>query len=105
MTTDEMLITALLFLPLAGFLLSALVGRRLGTRSWIIAVAVILATWLVAMYVVYNTLWLGPYGDEGIHFTLYQWIPAGAFEVFFNLAVDNLTAVLLIVVTTNGMLV
>src|SRR3954471_888814 len=105
MTTDQLLITAMLFLPLAGFGLSALVGRRLGTRSWIIAVPVILATWLIAMYVVYNTLWLGTYGEEGIHFTLYKWIPAGAFEVFFNLAVDNLTAVLLIVVTTIGMLV
>src|SRR3954471_8378345 len=105
MTTDELLVTLLLFLPLAGFGLSALVGRRLHTRSWIIAVPVIIVTWLIAMYVVYNALFLDTYGEEGIHFTLYKWIPAGAFEVFFNLAVDNLTAVVLIVVTTIGMLV
>ena len=36
---------------------------------------------------------------------MYQWIPAGNFEVDFNFAVDALTAVMLIVVTTIGMLV
>src|SRR3954453_7974906 len=105
MTTDELLVTAMLFLPLAGFGLSALIGRRLGTRAWAIAVPVIIVTWLIAMYVVYNALFLDTYGEEGIHFTLYKWIPASAFEVFFNLAVDKLTAVVLIVVTTIGMLV
>src|SRR3954468_1598282 len=105
MTTDEMLITALLFLPLAGFGLSALVGRRLHTRAWMIAVPVIIATWLIAMFIVYQTLFVGAFGEEGLHFTLYRWIPAGSFEVLFNLAVDNLTAVVLIVVTTIGMLV
>src|SRR3954449_4265485 len=105
MTTDELLVTAMLFLPLAGFGLSALIGRRLGTRAWAIAVPVIIVTWLVAMYLVYQTLFVGAFGDEGLHFTLYKWIPAGSFQVFFNFAVDNLTATLLIVVTTIGMLV
>jgi NADH-quinone oxidoreductase subunit L len=105
MTTDQLLVSLLLFLPLAGFALTALVGRRLGTRAWIIAVPIIVATWLVAMYVVYQTLFVGAYGEEGFHYTLYEWIPAGDFRVEFNLAVDALTAVLLIVVTTIGMLV
>jgi NADH-quinone oxidoreductase subunit L len=105
MTTDQLLTTLMLFLPLAGFGLSALVGRRLYTRAWIIAVPVIIVTWLIAMYLVYQTLFVGAYGDAGLHFTLYKWIPAGAFQVFFNLAIDNLTAVVLIVVTTIGMLV
>ena len=105
MTINEMLVTLMLFLPLAGFVLSALVGRRLFARAWIIAVPVIIVTWLIAMYIVYQTLWLGAFGEHGLHFTLYTWIPAGAFQVLFNLAVDNLTAVLLIVVTTVGMLV
>src|SRR3954471_21258805 len=105
MTTDELLVTAMLFLPLAGFGLSALIGRRLGTRAWAIAVPVIIVTWLIAMYLVYRTLFAGAFGEEGLHFTLYKWIPAGSFQVFFNFAVDNLTATLLIVVTTIGMLV
>src|SRR4051794_29943008 len=95
----------MLFLPLAGFGLSALVGRRLHTRAWMIAVPVIIATWLIAMFLVYQTLFVDAFGEEGLHMTLYKWIPAGSFEVLFNLAVDNLTAVVLIVVTTIGMLV
>jgi NADH-quinone oxidoreductase subunit L len=105
MTTDQLLATLLLVLPMAGFLLTALVGRRLGTRAWIIAVPAIIATWLIAMYLVYQTLFVGAFGEEGLHVFLYEWIPAGNFKVEFNLAVDALTAVLLVVVTTIGMLV
>jgi NADH-quinone oxidoreductase subunit L len=105
MDATQLLVTLLLALPLAGFALSALVGRRLFTRAWVIAVPVIIVTWLIAMYVVYEALFVGAFGDAGLHFTLYRWIPAGSFQVDFNLAVDNLTAVVLIVVTTIGMLV
>jgi NADH-quinone oxidoreductase subunit L len=103
--TNELLVTLLLVLPMVGFLSSGLIGRRLGNRAWIIAVPILVATWLIAMYIVYETLFVGAFGDEGLHFTIYTWIPAGSFQVLFNLAVDNLTAVVLIVVTTVGMLV
>ena len=66
-------------LPIAGFGLTALVGRRLGTRAGIIAVPIIIVTWLVAMVVVYTSL-SGGFGEEGLHFTLYEWIPAGDFR-------------------------
>ncbi len=104
-TTEQLLVMSLLVIPIAGFLLTALVGRRLGTRAWIIAVPAIIVVWLVAMYIVYQTLFVGAFGEEGLHFTVYNWVPAGDFNVDFNLAVDSLTAVLLIVVTTVGMLV
>ncbi len=105
LTTDQILVTALLALPMAGFLLTALVGRRLFSRAWVIAVPIIIVTWLIGMYVVYQTLFVGAFGEEGLHFVLYEWVPAGAFQIDFNLGVDALTAVLLIVVTTVGMLV
>ncbi len=105
MTTDQLLVLLLLALPLAGFGLTALVGRRLFTRAWLIAVPTIMATWLIAMYVVYRALFAHAFGDQGLHFTLYTWIPAGSFEIAANFAVDALTAVLLIVVTSIGMLV
>ena len=57
------------------------------------------------MYLVYQTLFVGAFGEDGLHFTLYEWIPAGDFVVEANFAVDALTAVMLIVVTTVGMLV
>jgi NADH-quinone oxidoreductase subunit L len=104
-TTDQILVLLLLVLPISGFGLTALVGRRLGRWAWIIAVPTIIVTWLIGMYLVYQTLYLGAFGEEGLHFTLYEWIPAGDFTVEFNFAVDALTAVLLIVVTTVGMLV
>src|SRR3954471_13406276 len=105
MNIDQLAVILLMALPMAGFLLSALVGRRLYTRAWIIAVPVIIATWLVGMYLVYQALFAHAFGEEGLHFTLAQWITAGSFDVSFNFAVDNLTATLLIVVCTVGMLV
>jgi NADH-quinone oxidoreductase subunit L len=102
MSFDELAVVLLLALPLAGFGLTALVGRRLYERAWIIAVPIIVATWLIGMYVVYQTLFAGHPVEP---FTLFQWIKAGNFEVTFNFAVDALTATLLIVVCTVGMLV
>ena len=67
---------------MAGFALTALVGRRLGTRAWIIAVPVIIVTWLIA-HVSSSTRRCSSarFGEEGLHFTLYEWIPAGDFQV------------------------
>jgi NADH-quinone oxidoreductase subunit L len=101
---DPLLVSLLLALPLAGFAMTALVGRRLGSRAWLIAVPAIVLTWLVALYIIWRAL-TGTYGEEGLRFTLYRWISAGDFTVDVRLAVDALTAVLLIVVTTVGMLV
>jgi NADH-quinone oxidoreductase subunit L len=105
MSFDEIAVLLLLALPLAGFGLTALVGRRLYTRGWIIAVPLIIVTWLVGMYVVYQALFAHAYGEEGLHFTLATWLTAGNFDISFNFAVDALTATLLIVVCTVGMLV
>ena len=104
-STDQLLILLLLALPIGGFAITALVGRRLGTRAWAIAVPAIIATWAIAMFLVYQTLIAHAYPDGGIHFRLYEWIPAGNFRVDVNFAVDALTAVMLIVVCTVGMLV
>ena len=102
---DQTLVLALLVLPLLGFAVTALVGRRLGSRAWIVAVPTIVAVWLAAMYLVYQTLFVHAFGETGMHFRVYEWIPAGDFRVGVDLAVDALTAVMLIVVTTVGMLV
>ncbi|HYA51339.1 MAG TPA: NADH-quinone oxidoreductase subunit L [Streptosporangiaceae bacterium] len=100
---SEAMVLLVLVVPLLGFAVTALVGRRLGRLAWAFAVPGIVFTWAVAMVVVFQAL-SGAYGDA-LRFTVYTWIPAGALHIDFNLAVDNLTAVLLIVVTTVGMLV
>ena len=45
----ENLIPALIVLPMAGFLITAFIGRRLGKQAHWIPVIAILAVWLIAM--------------------------------------------------------
>ena len=90
-------------LPLAGFLLTALVGRRMGERPWIISVTAILAATAIASVLALGAL-TGP-EPVRLGFTLYTWIPAGDFTVEAGFLFDNLTAVMLIVVTWIGALV
>jgi NADH-quinone oxidoreductase subunit L len=102
----DLLIVLIIALPLAGFLVSAAIGRRLGARDWWIPVGAVVVSWAIAMVVVASALTNAePFGQEGHGLTLWQWIPAGAFNVTAGFFVDHLTAVLLIVVTTIGMLV
>jgi len=91
-------------LPLAGFLFTAAIGRRLGSLAWWIPVGAVVLSWLAAMAVVAAALG-GQFGEEGLDVPLWDWIPAGALAVEAGFFVDNLTAVLLVVVTTIGMLV
>jgi NADH-quinone oxidoreductase subunit L len=101
---EEFAVVLLLLLPLAGFLVTALIGRRLGARAWAVAVPAAVFTWLIALIVIGRALG-GQDDADGLSFTLYRWIPAGTFQVDVNFVVDELTAVLLFVVTTVGMLV
>ncbi len=98
------LVPLLLLLPLAGFVFTALFGRRIGRYAFLVPLLLIVATWAIAMVVVYEAL-SGGFGEHGAGITLWTWIPAGAFQVEMGLYVDQLTACLLIVVTTIGMLV
>jgi NADH-quinone oxidoreductase subunit L len=108
--TVEALLPLLLVLPMAGFLFTALVGRRLGFQAHWVAVGVIFIAWLIAMVAVVNVLTGSAPPIEGTESHGYivgpwTWIPAGDFHVDFGLYVDELTACLLIVVTTIGLLV
>ena len=107
----ESLAPLLLVLPMAGFLLTALIGRRLGKQAHWIPVLAIFAVWLIAMGLVVSVLSgsapLIP-GTEDLHgyeIPLFNWIPAGEFQVDAAMFIDPLTACLLIVVTTIGLLV
>ncbi|MGD0019667.1 MAG: NADH-quinone oxidoreductase subunit L [Candidatus Limnocylindrales bacterium] len=97
-------------LPLGGFVLTGLLGRRYPGSAHLIAVWAVVASWVVASLVAFMTLArISPFGGEGAGFTLWTWIPANGFAGGFNAAMglfaDPLTACLLIVVTTIGMLV
>ena len=100
------LIPLIPLLPLAGFALTGLLGRGMGRESHRIAVWAVVASWIVAMIVVVGALThsLG-FGPGGFGVTLWNWIPATGFDAEMGFYVDALTACLLIVVTTIGMLV
>ena len=105
MTLHQLLIVLIIALPLAGFLTTAIVGRRLGLNAFWIPVGAVVGSWAIAMYVIATFHDVITGSSDSIQVTLWQWIPAGGFTVDFGFIVDNLTAVLLIVVTTIGMLV
>jgi NADH-quinone oxidoreductase subunit L len=103
---QDTLIVLIPILPLIGFLVTALIGRRLGKQAHWIPVGLVVASWAIAMVVVASALTgQEPYGEHGHGVTLWQWITAGDLSVPIGFFVDNLTACLLIVVTTIGMLV
>src|SRR5690349_664757 len=102
----DLLVPLIIALPLAGFLFTALVGRRLGKQAHIVPVGAVGVAWLIGMWVVFNALTgAAPFTEHGYGRELYTWIPAGAFQVAAGFFVDNLTACLLIVVLTIGLLV
>jgi NADH-quinone oxidoreductase subunit L len=109
------LIPLIVALPIAGFAFTALFGRRLQATygkaaASLVPVGLVVITWIVAMAVVATEL-TGGFGPDGTSVTLWHWIQVGplgapgAFSVDIGFRVDELTAVLLIVVTTIGMLV
>ncbi|MEW5990092.1 MAG: NADH-quinone oxidoreductase subunit L [Chloroflexota bacterium] len=100
----DTLIPLIAGLPLAGFVVTATIGRRLGRRAWWIPVLTVALSWAIAMVVVATAL-TGGFAGGSYTVHLWDWIPAGGFHVEAAFVVDNLTAGLLIVVTTIGLLV
>jgi NADH-quinone oxidoreductase subunit L len=89
-------------LPLAAFCVNILLGRSVirDKAHWIAAPAVF-GSWLLSIFVFLDVYDSG----EAIHQRLFTWIPAGDFTVDVSLYADQLTAVMLLVVTTVGFLV
>ena len=102
----DLLIVLIVGLPLVGFVVTALIGRRLDREAHWIPVGLIVLVWAISMVVAFATLTHAePFGEAGHGTSLFTWIPAGDFQVHAAFYVDALTACLLIVVTTIGMLV
>ena len=106
-----LLIALIALLPILGFAFTALFGRRLQakggrTAAEIVPVGIVIVVWVIAMMVVVPALTHAePFGEHGLDVKFWTWIPAGDFSVDLGFHVDALTAALLIVVTTIGMLV
>src|SRR5262249_22795919 len=89
-------------LPLAAFAINFLFGRRYirNNAHWIACPAVF-GSWLVSLLVLFDVR------DKAhaISPPLFPWLPPANFNVDVTLYVDQLTAVMLMVVTTVGFLV
>ena len=91
--------------PLLGFVVTGLFGRSNPKNIHNVAVGSVVISWLIAMVVCVGALAHVGIAAEGVNVHLWNWIPALGFAADFGFFVDPLTACLLIVVTTIGMLV
>ncbi|HLB24717.1 MAG TPA: proton-conducting transporter membrane subunit, partial [Nitrospirota bacterium] len=88
------------FLPLTAFVVSGLLGRWLKDKAhWPPIIAVVASFGLSVL-----TLSEVMHGAT-VNGTLFSWITSGGFDVHIGLKIDQLTAVMLIVVTTVSSLV
>src|SRR5207253_905500 len=88
------------FLPLVGTLVNALFGRATGDRAHWVAVPALGLAFLVSCAVFLSVLNGETYVGE-----LFPWIAAGAFKAAITVQVDQLSAVMLLVVTGVGFLI
>lgn len=95
--------SAIVFLPLLGFLIAGLFGRAIGHR----AVEIITSSFLVIAaflsWIAFVTFWLGDATASRVH--ILPWIVSGDFVVDWALRIDTLTVVMLVVVNSVSALV
>jgi NADH-quinone oxidoreductase subunit L len=89
------------FLPLAAFLINILFGRKYIKQNahWVSILAVA-GSWVVSVIILFDVL-----GGATLNQDLYTWIASGTFKVSIGFLIDQLTVVMLIVVTTCSMLI
>jgi NADH-quinone oxidoreductase subunit L len=89
------------FLPLLAFLINIFFGKKYikDQAHWVAAPAVFIS-WLISIKMV-----IGVYEGHIINEDLYVWISSGTFKATVGFLIDQLTAVMLIVVTTVSTLV
>src|SRR5438477_12479702 len=90
------------FFPLIGFLLNGLFGKRLSKVIIDLIAVCSVAASLVYVVVVLIKLYplTAPYTEHG-----FTWIQSGFLQIGFDLFVDRLTAVMLLIVTGVGLLI
>ena len=95
--------TAIVFLPLLGFLIAGAFGRSLGPRPSELVTTGLLAVSAVLSWVAFIHVGLGagPFTTP----VLGDWITSGALKIDWALRIDTLTVVMLVVVTSVSSLV
>ena len=94
--------TAIVFLPIIASAIAGLGGRFIGARaSELVTTVALFVSAALSIYVFYDVCYLG----HGGIIRLTTWITSGDLEVDWAIRVDNLTAVMLVVVTGVSSLV
>ncbi|MDO8289325.1 MAG: NADH-quinone oxidoreductase subunit L [Parvibaculum sp.] len=94
--------SAIVFLPLLGFLIAGIFGRVIGVRASQIVTSGLLVVSAVLSIIAFPQVTFGGVTDQ-IH--VMTWIDSGSFEADWRLRIDALTAVMLVVVTSVSALV
>jgi NADH-quinone oxidoreductase subunit L len=89
------------FLPLAAFVINIVFGRGIikDKAHWI-SIAAVAGSWVVSVLTLIDVV-----SGKTLNHDLYSWIVAGNFKVSVGFLIDQLTTVMLIVVTTCSMLI
>ncbi|MGE5172601.1 MAG: NADH-quinone oxidoreductase subunit L [Betaproteobacteria bacterium] len=87
-------------LPFTGFLIAGLFGKFLKEKAAYFPIAGVIGAFLLAVGAFFDVL-----GGAKINENLYTWISVGSFSVNVGLQIDQLTTVMLLVVTTLSSLI
>ena len=98
----KMAVILIPLLPLVGFIVTLLFGKRMGKHAHIFPVAMVTIS---AVLSVYGFDWAFRHQEETFVYNAFDWIAAGQFHVSWGFQVDTLTGVMLLVVGVIGCLV
>jgi len=99
----EAVVALIPLLPLAGFIVTLVLGKwYLRGRADVLPVLMSTASWVLSMYVFVEVL---RHPHEAFEWDAFTWIASGALDTTWGFYVDPLAAVMLLVVSTIGMLV
>jgi NADH-quinone oxidoreductase subunit L len=89
------------FLPFTAFLINILLGRNfLKEKAHWVSILAVVGSWVISVAALLNVL-----SGNIVNEDLYSWIVSGNFKVSVGFLIDQLTAVMLIVVTTCSTLI
>src|SRR5262245_66630593 len=105
MSLSRVLLTIVL-LPAAGFLINGLVGKRLSKRALTLIACASTGLSLFLAVLAFSQLIKTPVEEvQRLNFNYFRWIQAGSFIANFGFMFDQLTGVMILVVTGIGFLI
>ncbi len=96
----------IVFLPLIGFLINSLIGKKLNSEKfsgWLSSLLVFVP-FLIGVYSLFELLKLPP-ESRTIVYKYFSWISAGSFNLDYSFVLDPLSLVMILVVTGIGFLI